>query len=144
VFWPLILAANVATIVAFSISSLLALVGIVAAVLSVLGVATGLWQLTAFAIIPALYCTGLLLSLAVGDWLVRRTVSAPPPPWGPKIIAAAAIAAGGSTYAMLSAPFARSIEWRGLTYDIAGRDRIRLRSYRPYQSTEAAPSRSIV
>jgi hypothetical protein len=144
VFWPLILAVNVATIVAFSIASLLAVVGIVAAVLSVLGVATGLWKLTAFAIIPALYFAGLLLSLAVGDWLVRRTVSAPPPPWGPKIIAAAAIAAGGSTYAMLSAPFARSIEWRGITYDIAGRDRIRLRSYRPYQSTGAAPSRSIV
>jgi hypothetical protein len=144
VFWPLILAANVATIVGFTISSLLAFVGIVGAMLSVLGVATGLWKLTAFAIIPAVYCAGLLLSLAVGDRLVRREVSAPPPPWGPKVIAAAAIAAAGSTYAMLSAPFARSIEWRGITYDIAGRDRIRLRSYRPYQSTGAARSRSIV
>jgi cellulose synthase/poly-beta-1,6-N-acetylglucosamine synthase-like glycosyltransferase len=144
VFWPLIFTANVATIVAFSISSLLALVGIGAAVLSFLGVATGLWKLIAFAIIPALYCAGLLLSLAVGDRLVRRTVSAPPPPWGPKIIAAAAIAAGRSTHAMLCAPFARSLVWRGITYDIAGRGRIRLRSYRPYQSTGAAPSRSIM
>jgi Glycosyltransferase like family 2 len=143
VFWPLILAANVATIVAFSISSLLALVGLLGAVLSVLGVTTGLWKFTVFAIIPALYCAGLLLSLAVGDRLVRRAVSAPPPPWGPKVIAAAAIAAAGSTHAMLTAPFARSIEWRGITYDIAGRDRIRLRSYRPYDATGTAPSRSI-
>ncbi len=143
VFWPLILAANVATIVSFLISSLLALVGIVGVMLTVFGAATGLWKLTSFAIIPALYCVGLLTALAVGDRLVRRAVSAPPPPWGPKVIAAAAIAAASSGYAMLAAPFARSIEWRGLTYDIAGRDRIRLRSYRPYHAPGTAP-RSIV
>ena len=67
VFWPAILAANVATIVSFLISSPAALVGIVGIVLSIFGVATGLWKLTAFAIIPALYCVGLLLALAVGD-----------------------------------------------------------------------------
>jgi hypothetical protein len=144
VFWPLILAANVATIVSFLISSLLALVGIIGIVLSILGVATQLWKLTAFAIIPALYCVGLLLALAIGDRLVRRAVSAPPPPWGPKVVAAAAIAAVSSGYAMLAAPFARSIEWRGITYDIAGRDRIRMRSYHPYQKAGTAPSRSIV
>jgi hypothetical protein len=144
IFWPLILAANVATIVAFLISSLLALVGIIGVALSILGVATPMWKLIAFAIIPALYCAGLLIALAVGDRLVRRAVSAPPPPWGPKVIAAAAIAAASSTYAMLAAPFARSIEWRGITYDIAGRDRIRLRSYRPYRPAATAPPRSIV
>ena len=107
------------------------------------GVATGLWKLAAFAIIPALYCVGLLLALAVGDRLVRRAVGAPPPPRAPKVIAAAAIAAGIPGYAMLAAPFVRSIEWRGITYDIAGRDRIRMRSYRPYHAAGTAP-RSIV
>jgi hypothetical protein len=33
---------------------------------------------------------------------------------------------------MALAPFERSIVWRGLTYDIGGRDRIRLRAYRPF------------
>jgi Glycosyltransferase like family 2 len=143
VFWPLILAVNLGTIVSFLISSLLALVGIIGAVLSIFGPATGLWKLTAFAIIPALYFVGLNMALAVGDRLVRRVVSAPPPPSRPKVVAAAAIAAASSTYAMLIAPFMRSVEWRGLTYDIAGRDRIRLRSYRAYHAAGAAP-RSIV
>jgi hypothetical protein len=139
VFWPLILAVNLATIVSFLISSLLALVGVVGAVLSIFGVATGIWKLTAFAIIPALYCLGLHMALVVGDRLVRRMVSAPPPPSRPKVIAAGLITAASSTYAMLTAPFMRSIEWRGLTYDIAGRDRIRMRSYRPYRAAGTAP-----
>ena len=143
VFWPAILAANIATIVSFLISSLLTLVGIVGIVLSIFGVATGLWKLTAFAIIPALYGLGLLVALAVGDFLVRRAVFAPPPPWGPKVVVAAALAAASSGYAMLAAPFVRSVEWRGLTYDIEGRDRIRMRSYGPYHAPGTAP-RSIV
>jgi cellulose synthase/poly-beta-1,6-N-acetylglucosamine synthase-like glycosyltransferase len=143
VYWPLILAANVTTIVSFLISTLLASVGIVGVALSILGVATGLWKLTAFAIIPSLYCVGLLVALAVGDRLVRRAVCAPPPPSGLEVVAAAAVAAAFSGYAMLAAPFVRSVEWRGLTYDIAGRDRIRMRSYRPYDAPGSAP-RSIV
>jgi hypothetical protein len=144
VFWPLILAVNVATITSFLISILLALVGIIGVVLSMFGVAAGLWKLTAFAIIPALYCVGLHLALAVGDRLMRRVASAPPPPARPKVVAAGLITAGSSAYAMVAAPFARSLTWRGLTYDIAGRDRIRLRSYGPYQTPGVAPSRSIV
>jgi cellulose synthase/poly-beta-1,6-N-acetylglucosamine synthase-like glycosyltransferase len=144
VFWPLMFAANLATIAAFLVSCLLALAGIIGVALSVLGVATQMWKLIAFAIIPALYSVGLLIALAVGDRLVRRVVDASPPPTGPKVIAAAAIAAASAGYAILAAPFARSIEWRGLTYDIAGRDRIRLRSYRPYHAAGTAPPRSIV
>jgi cellulose synthase/poly-beta-1,6-N-acetylglucosamine synthase-like glycosyltransferase len=144
VFWPLMFAVNMATIVSFLISCLLALVGIVGALLAMLGVATPMWKLIAFAIIPALYFAGLLLALAVGDRLVRRTVSASPPPREPKVIAAAAVAVATSAYAMLRAQFARSVEWRGITYDIAGTDRIRMRSYRPYEAAGSAPSRSIV
>jgi hypothetical protein len=31
------------------------------------------------------------------------------------------------------APFTRAFEWRGITYDIEGRDRIRMRSYVPFR-----------
>jgi hypothetical protein len=144
VFWPLMLAVNIATIASFLISGLLALVGTIGAVLATLGVMTQMWKLTGFAIIPALYLVGLLLALATGDRLVRRAVRAPPPPRGPKVIAAAAIAVASSAYAMLAAQFARSVAWRGITYDIAGRDRIRMRSYHPYHAPGPAPSRSIV
>jgi glycosyltransferase involved in cell wall biosynthesis len=145
VLWPRMLAMNVATIVSFLVCCLLALLGIAGAMLSILGVATQIWKLTAFAIIPALYWAGLLIALAIGDCLVRRVVAAPSPPrWGPRVVAAAAIATTSSTSAMVVAPFVRSIAWRGLTYDIAGRDRIRMRSYHPYHAPGAAPSRSIV
>jgi hypothetical protein len=132
VFWPLILGANVATVLSFLICCLLALVGAFGSVLAILGVATQTWKLTAFAIPPVLYCAGFLIALAAGDRLVRRAVTAPPPPSGLNVFAAAAIAVASSTYAMAKAPFERSIEWRGITYDIGGRDHIRLRSYRPF------------
>jgi cellulose synthase/poly-beta-1,6-N-acetylglucosamine synthase-like glycosyltransferase len=144
VLWPLMLAINIATIVSFLVCCLLALFGLIGAMLAILGVATQMWKLIAFAIIPALYFAGLLTALAVGDRLVRRTVAAPAPPIGAKVIAAAAIAVGSSTYAMLAAPFVRSIGWRGITYDIVGRDRIRMRSYSPYHEPGTAAPRSIV
>jgi hypothetical protein len=137
VFWPLILVVNMATILSFLICCLLALVGAFGAVLATLGVTTQTWKLTAFAIPPALYGAGFLIALAAGDRLVRRAVAAPPPPRGISVLRAAAIAAASSTYAMAVAPFARSIEWRGITYDIGGRDRIRLRSYRPFAGPAA-------
>ena len=46
---------------------------------STFGAATQLWKLTAFAIIPALYCAGLIAALTMGDRLVRRIVAARPP-----------------------------------------------------------------
>jgi cellulose synthase/poly-beta-1,6-N-acetylglucosamine synthase-like glycosyltransferase len=78
VLWPLMLAVNTATIVSFLICCALALVGVVGAALATLGVATQMWKLIAFAVIPALYFVGLLTALAVGDRLVRRVVAAPP------------------------------------------------------------------
>jgi hypothetical protein len=137
VSWPLILAANIAMAVSFVICVLLALVGAAAAVLSMLGVANEAWKLTAFAIIPALNCAGQLAALAVGDHLVRKVVAAPSPPRGPKVLAAAAIALGSATYALAMAPFTRSFEWRGIIYDIEGRDRIRMRSYAPFRGAIA-------
>jgi Glycosyl transferase family 21 len=142
VFWPLILAANIATVVSFLICCLLALVGVAGVVLSIFGVATQLWKLVAFAIIPALNCAGQGIALTVGDRLVRRVVAAPPPPaTGRELLEAAFIAIGSSTYALVLAPFTRSLVWRGISYDIEGRDRIRMRSYAPYRG---ATSHSIL
>jgi hypothetical protein len=51
-----------------------------------------------------------------------------------------------TTLGLFKAQFARSIDWRGITYDIEGRDRIRMRTYRPYRGADAGPvaARSIL
>jgi hypothetical protein len=78
IYWLRMLALNTATVFSFLICCLLSLVGVAGAVLAILGTATQLWKLTAFAIIPALYCAGLIAALTVADHLVRRIVAAPP------------------------------------------------------------------
>jgi hypothetical protein len=106
-----------------------------------------LWKLTAFAIIPALYCAGFMAALTVGDHLVRRIVAAPSRAVGlPDLVWATLVALHYSTLALFKAPFMRSIDWRGITYDIEGRDRIRMRAYRPYRGEDAGPgaTRSIL
>lgn len=147
VYWLRLLGANAATVVSFLIACLLALLGAVGAVQSMLGTATQLWKLTAFAIIPALYCAGLIGALTVGDHLVRRIVKAPPRPAGlPRLVLAILVALHYTTLGLFKAQFARSIDWRGITYDIEGRDRIRMRTYRPYRGADAGPvaARSIL
>jgi len=145
VFWPRMLAVNAATIFSFLASCALALVG--GAAMSIFGSTTQTWQLIAFAIIPALYCAGLLAVLMVADRLVHRIVVAPPWAVGlPKLAGAMLIALSFSTNAVLLAPFMRSIKWRGITYDIAGRNRVRMRAYRPYAGADGGPdpARSIL
>ncbi len=141
VYWPRLLCVNAATVLAFLISCLLALVGAVGAVLAIIGTTPQLWTLTAFAIIPALYGVGLITALTVGDRLVRRTVAAPRRAVGlAKLVPAILIAVAHATYAVLKAPLMRSIDWRGITYDIEGRDRIRMRAYRPYRVADGGPA----
>jgi hypothetical protein len=148
VYWLRVLGANAAAVVSFLIACLLALLGVVGAAQSMLGIATQLWKLTAFAIIPALYCAGLIAALTVGDHLVRRIVKAPPRPAGlPRLVLAILVALHYTTLGLFKAQFARSIDWRGITYDIEGRDRIRMRAYRPYSGgADAGPvaARSIL
>jgi len=147
VFWLRMLAVNSATVLSFLICCLLALFGLVGAVLSLLGITTGLWKLTGFAIIPALYGGGLITALTVGDYLVRRIVTAPRPTVGRlRLVWPILIALSHATYVLLKAPFVRSIDWRGITYDIEGRDRIRMRAYRPYGDPdgERAAARSVL
>jgi cellulose synthase/poly-beta-1,6-N-acetylglucosamine synthase-like glycosyltransferase len=147
VHWTLMLCVNAATALSFLICCLAAFLGIAGAALALVGIAAPFWKLTAFAIIPALYVAGLIAALAVGDHLVRRTVSAPPRRVSlPKLSSAIFIALSHATYAVFKAPFMRSIAWRGITYDIEGRDRIRMRTYRPYRAADdgAAAARSIL
>jgi uncharacterized SAM-binding protein YcdF (DUF218 family) len=147
VFWPRMLAVNAATIFSFLACCALALAGVVGAAMSMLGSATQMWKLIAFAIIPALYCAGLFAALIVGDRLVRRMVAAPPSPArSPRLVGAMLVALAFSTNAILLAPFMRSIRWRGITYDIAGRNRIRMRAYQPYTGADVGPdpARSIL
>jgi hypothetical protein len=145
-WWPL-LGMNAATIVSFIASCALALAGIVGVAQALPGTAPQPWSLTAFALIPALYVLGLITALTVADRLVRRTVAAPPRAAGlPKLVVATLIALSFTTNSLFMTPFIRSIAWRGITYDIVGRGRIRLRAYRPYRSVdvEAATARSIL
>jgi cellulose synthase/poly-beta-1,6-N-acetylglucosamine synthase-like glycosyltransferase len=147
VYWTLMLCVNAATALSFLICCLAAFLGIAGAVLALVGIAAPFWKLTAFAIIPALYVAGLIAALAVGDHLVRRTVSAPPRRVSlPKLASAIFIALSHATYAVFKAPFLRSIAWRGITYDIEGRDRIRMRAYQPYCAADdgATAARSIL
>jgi hypothetical protein len=147
VYWTLMLCVNAATALSFLICCLAAFLGIAGAALALVGIAAPSWKLTAFAIIPALYVAGLIAALAVGDHLVRRTVSAPPRRVSLlKLPSAIFIALSHATYAVFKAPFMRSIAWRGITYDIEGRDRIRMRAYRPYRAADdgATAARSIL
>ena len=140
IYWLRMLALNTATVFSFLICCLLSLVGVAGAALAMLGTASQLWTLTAFGIIPALYGAGLTASLTVGDHLVRRIVAAPPRAVGLLNLVRATLAAlHYSTLALFRAPFVRSIDWRGITYDIEGRDRIRMRAYRPYRGGDAGP-----
>jgi hypothetical protein len=141
VYWPRLLCVNAATVLAFLISCVLALIGVVGAVVAMLGGSTQLWTLTGFAIIPALYGAGLITALTVGDHLVRRTVAAPLRAVGvAKLVPAILIALAHATYAVFKATFMRSIDWRGITLDIEGRDRIRMRAYRPYRGADRGPA----
>jgi cellulose synthase/poly-beta-1,6-N-acetylglucosamine synthase-like glycosyltransferase len=147
VHWTLMLCVNAATVLSFLICCLVAVLGIAGAALALLGIAAPFWKLTAFAIIPALYVAGLIAALAVGDHLVRRTVAAPPRRVSlSKLSLAIFIALSHATYAVFKAPFLRSIAWRGITYDIEGRDRIGMRAYRPYCAGDdgATAARSIL
>src|SRR5262249_27653374 len=147
VYWWSLLCMNAATIVSFVAACLIALSGIVGAVPAFLGNATQASELTAFALIPGLYVLGLLTALTIADRLVRRIVAAPPRVADvPRLVAASLVALSFTTNSLFVAPFLRSIDWRGITYDIEGRNRIRMRAYRPYRNTgdKTASSRSIL
>jgi hypothetical protein len=140
VFWWRLFTITAATIISFVACCLLASIGIVGAVLSLFGVTTELWKLAAMAIFPALCGAGVVGMVAGGDRLVRRVVAAPPRVVGfPNLFWATSLALYQATYAIFAAPMIRSIDWRGITYDIEGRGRIRMRAFRPYRVPAGEP-----
>jgi cellulose synthase/poly-beta-1,6-N-acetylglucosamine synthase-like glycosyltransferase len=147
VYWRQFLAFNVAAMISFLVCCALAAVGVVSALLCLLGWSTELWKLTALALIPAIYVAGAMMTLSAGEWLVERVTASRPPvtslrrrAWG------LLLTLYFTTLAMFTAWRARSIGWRGITYDIEGRDRIRMRAYRPYCTSggEAVSIRSVL
>jgi hypothetical protein len=140
VYWPRLLAANLATMLAFLACCLLAVVGVVGAGLALFGVATQLWQLTALAIIPLVYFAGAAAMLLIGERLVRRVVAAPPQRIGfARLACGISLGLYQTTHAMFATLLTRAIDWRGITYDIQGRDRVYMRAYRPYRGAGAEP-----
>ena len=140
VFWLRMLAVNSLTVLSFLVCCLLALFGLIGAAVSLLGITTDLWMLVGFAIIPALYVAGVIATLTVGDHLIRRVVAAPPPAVKfPRLVWAILVTLFLATYAIFQAPLIRSIQWRGINYEIKGRDRIRMSAYLPYSGADDAP-----
>ena len=46
--------------------------------------------------------------------------------------------------ALIATPLLRRIDWRGVTYDLQARGRIRLREYRPYGATHDKTGQSVI
>ena len=137
IHWPLMMTMTLAAIASVLICCILATAGIAAAVLA----NAQAWALTKFAIIPASYFTATVAALLIADVLVRRYGHAPPYFVSlPRLIVAVAIGIYEASYAMCTAPRIPMIEWRGITYDILGKNRIHMRAYRPYPNSDGAAS----
>ena len=142
IHWPLMMTMNLAAIASFLICCILATAGIAATVLA----NAQACMLSKFAIIPASYFTATVAALLIADVLVRRYGHAPPYFVSlPRLIVAVAIGMYKSSYAMCTALRTATIEWRGITYDILGKNRIHMRAYLPYpNSNGVASTQSVV
>jgi cellulose synthase/poly-beta-1,6-N-acetylglucosamine synthase-like glycosyltransferase len=142
IYWPLMMTMTLAAIASFLICCILATAGIAATVLA----NAQACMLSKFAIIPASYFTATVAALLIADVLVRRYGHAPPYFVSlPRRIVAVAIGIYEASYAMCTAPRTATIEWRGITYDILGKNRIHMRAYRPYPNSDgAATTQSVV
>ena len=133
---------TLAAIASFLICCILATAGIAATVLA----NAQACMLSKFAIIPASYFTATVAALLIADVLVRRYGHAPPYFVSlPRLIVAVAIGIYQACYAICTAPRTATIEWRGIMYDILGKNRIHMRAYRPYPNSDgAATTQSVV
>ena len=135
VFWRRLFAVAIATAVAVVLCGLLASLGIVGAVVLLSGAKTELWKLTAFAAFPALGWAGAVGLVAIADRLVRRLAAEPPHTIRfADLVWATPLALYNTAYATIAAPLTRSIDWRGITYDIEDADQIRMRAFQPYRT----------
>jgi hypothetical protein len=99
------------------------------------------WESPAQAACGAGYFTATVAALLIADVLVRRYGHAPPYFVSlPRLIVAVAIGIYEASYAMCTAPRTATIEWRGITYDILGKNRIQMRAYLPYPNSDGAAS----
>jgi cellulose synthase/poly-beta-1,6-N-acetylglucosamine synthase-like glycosyltransferase len=142
IYWPFMLTMNLAAIASFLVCCLLAATGIAGAILANAQVS----MLAKFAVIPASYFTATVAAVFIADILVRRFGHAPPYFVSlPRLIVAVAIGIYKASYAMCTAPRIPTIEWRGITYDILGKNRIHMRAYRPYSNCgEVSSTQSLV
>jgi len=142
IHWPVMMVMNLAAIASFLVCCLLATVGIAGIVLA--NAQAGMFA--KFAIIPASYFTATVAAVFIADILVRRFAHTPPYFVSlPKLIVAVAISIYEASYAICTAPRIPMIEWRGITYDILGKNRIHMRAYRPYPNCgSVASTQSVV
>jgi cellulose synthase/poly-beta-1,6-N-acetylglucosamine synthase-like glycosyltransferase len=124
--WPVVLVTGLATVSA--------LAGMIIAL--VIAIAAGAWEWAALSAgIIGLYFTGLGLNLAWTHYHINRLVQARGEPtfsfaWQ----FALAVPCTLFVYfaCLLSAALARRVEWRGITYSLEGKGRIRMTGYRPF------------
>jgi hypothetical protein len=116
--------------------------------LFVAGMATQTWPM-------ALGAAMVLIAHGLGSYVLLRTVEGlvrqrenPPPPtrFGWRLFPAAVVMHAIMTCALIRATTIRTFNWRGISYRIEGRDRIRMLGYFPYRPPhlDAAGSQSIV
>ena len=135
--WPVMMTMNLATIASFLICCILATVGVAGNVLANAQAS----MLAKFALLPASYFAATVAAIFIADVLVRRFGHAPPYFVSlPRLIVAVAIGIYKASYAMCTAPRIPTIEWRGITYDILGKNRIHMRAYRPYPGSDGVAS----
>jgi hypothetical protein len=101
-----------------------------------LGLGRGAWALLPGGVV-AVYLVGMFGALLTMESLIRRNArlrGVPVPPWRPtwRIVPAAlgTLFLAGQLMVAILRP--RKVVWRGITYDIAGPGRLRLREHRPY------------
>ena len=135
--WPMMLLAGLANFLA----------ELLCYFLIVFGLATQTWELAAAtAILFAVHGMSLFILLTIAERLVRRRANPPPVvDFALLLVPATFIMQALITYAMIRALFMRTMDWRGITYRIEGRDRIQLLGYSPYRPprTDVAETQSI-
>ena len=137
IHWPVMMAMNLAAIASFIICCLLATAGIAGTVLGNAQMGT----FAKFAIIPASYFAATVAAVFIADVLAKRFGHARPYFVSlPRLIVAVAIGIYQASYAICTAPRIPMIEWRAITYDILGKNRIHMRAYRPYPNSGGVAS----
>jgi cellulose synthase/poly-beta-1,6-N-acetylglucosamine synthase-like glycosyltransferase len=122
--WPLILIGNIGSFIAILTCA------------AVLAFEITNWQAKFSPVIFFLiYSAVMYLALVILERMVAvNTRSIRPRSFSWKRFAAVPVTLGISMFAMIAATFLKSINWRGIIYDIEGNNCVRFREYVPYRS----------